>query len=479
MGARFQWFRQRHVATAIFMIIILFYFIDHRETYGGSIQHLPSKQSNVDTQVGNTLVEDIRFDNTHIEDVPDENIDVSCDITSGLQDIFLVLRTGANEALERLPAHFNTTLRCLSSNDYGIWSDFEEDIGGYHVMNALDELAPEIVESNPDFAYYRRLQEGGRGSFTVEELEGWANAANGPAGRDSPGWKLDKWKFLPMVDKVYRQRHDAKWYVFMEGDTYFNWTNFLHWLSKIDPSKPYYIGKEVQIGDDIFAYGGAGFVISQPAMKALVEYRATKPGVYEELTANHWAGDCILGIAMKDAGVELSWQRPNFFGESPFAMDYSATMRSSEHYAWCYYVSTYHHMTSSDIDEVFRFEKMWKEENSTFLRHRDVFHALMLPKLGYKVENWDNDSSDDEGPMETFEECQSHCSEMSDCLQFVFYEHERLCKTSSTIKTGHRRHESDADVKLAVSGWMMDRVESFIGALDAKCPNDVESWILP
>lgn len=289
------------------------------------------------------------------------DIQSPCDSLSGLQDVFLAVRTGANEAHERLPVHFNTTLRCLPSGSFGIWSDLEEDIGAHHLQNALDEINPEIMATHPDFEYYKRLQEHGRAAFTTEELTEWGAAPNSAGGRDTPGWKLDKWKFLPIADKAHQQKPDAKWFIFMEGDTYINWRNLLEWLSHIDATKPYYLGNEMQIGDVIFAYGGSGFVISNPAMKSLVEQHANNPGVYEDITADHWAGDCVLGKALFDAGVKLSWQKPNHFGGMPFDMAYGETFGSPLRSLWCYYVTTYHHMTSPDIKEVSAFEQRWAQ----------------------------------------------------------------------------------------------------------------------
>ncbi|KAK6073138.1 hypothetical protein SCUP515_07001 [Seiridium cupressi] len=300
----------------------------------------------------------------------DKETQLSCDSLQGLGDIFLILRTGASEALRRLPAHFNTTLRCLHSQNYGIWSDYEEYIGGHHVHDAFDEMDPEVIASHPDFAYYRRLKEQGRSSFTVDELTGWATAPNSAGGRDTPGWKLDKWKFLPIADKAYRQQPNAKWYIFMEGDTYIHWANILHWLSHIDASKPYYMGQEMQIGDIVFAYGGSSFVISNSAMKTLVEYRATKPGVYEEFTGNHWAGDCVLGKAMLDAGIKLSWQYPNLFGGMPYDMDYNETFGSPQRRLWCYPTTTYHHVSPSDVEEIYHNEQKWNQEARSVLTHR-------------------------------------------------------------------------------------------------------------
>ncbi|KAF7534080.1 hypothetical protein G7054_g6522 [Neopestalotiopsis clavispora] len=401
-----------------------------------------------------------------------------CDSLHGLQDVFLVLRTGANEALEKLPAHFNTTLRCLAPGGYGIWSDYEEMIGGHHVMNALDRIPSDIMQNHPDFDYYRRLQEHGRGTFSNEELHEWATAPNTASGRETPGWKLDKWKFLPVIEKAYRQRPDAKWYVFAEGDTYVSWRNLLEYLSKVDASKPMYIGHEMQIGDVIFAHGGSGYVISNSGMKQLLDFVATKPGVYEEFTAGHWAGDCVLGKALDDAGVKLSWQHPNLPGESPYNMNYNSTFGGGRNF-WCYYVNAFHHISPHGIKEVYRLDQKWALENSKPIRYGDVFHQLIRPQITPRIENWDNESADDESPRETFADCRQACQDKSQCFQYVYNPTDSSCKTSSVVKLGERQAKSTKPEERLVSGWLVDRVDDFMGTMDETCESQTNAWVVP
>lgn len=403
-----------------------------------------------------------------------------CDSLKGLEDVFLVLRTGVNEALEKLPVHFNTTLRCLSPGGYGIWSDYEEMVGGHHVMNALDRIPQEIVDGHPDFEYYKHLQEKGRGAFSAEELDEWATAPNGASGRDTPGWKLDKWKFLPVVEKAYRQRPDAKWYVFAEGDTYLSWRNLLLWLSKMDASKPLYLGHEMQIGDVIFAHGGSGYVISNPGVKQLLDFVATKPGVYEEFTAGHWAGDCVLGKALDDAGVKLSWQHANLPGESPYNMDYNATFGGSpKRNFWCYYVNAYHHISPHGINEAYRLDQKWGLEHTKPIRYSDVFRQLVQPQLYPRMENWDNQSEDEEGTKETFADCRQACQDDLECFQFMYNPTDSSCKTSATVKLGEKQDRHTKAEERVVSGWMVDRAVKFAKAMDATCKSQSDEWKLP
>lgn len=289
-----------------------------------------------------------------------------CDLLEGLDDVFVVVKTGANEALEKLPVHLRTTLPCIPH--YGIWSDLEDDISGHHISDALDEINPEIVANHPDFEYYRQLREEGTGAFSNEQLTAWAGAQNTAMGRDSPGWKLDKWKFLPLVEKAYRQRPEARWFVLVECDTFVIWRNLLAWLSTLDASQPLYLGHEMQTGDVVFAYGGAGIVMSNAAVQKLVEHRAVNKAFYDDYTTHQWAGDCVLGKALADVGVNLKWSRPTLLGDSVATVDFNSTFGSSTARPWCYYATSYHHLTPSDVVQYANFERTWRREVSWLAR---------------------------------------------------------------------------------------------------------------
>jgi hypothetical protein len=289
----------------------------------------------------------------------EEGSDGECEpeLFHGIDDILVILRTGASEAPAKLPIHFNTTLRCAPH--FTIFSDMEEYIEGHHILNALDEVNPDIVASHPDFDYYRLLLEKGRAGITSEEAKRWSAAANTNAGRDTPGWRLDKWKFLPIAEKSLAHRPDAKWYLFIEADSYVLWPALLEWLSHFDHLQPHYIGLQMQIGEVVFAYGGAGIILSNVALRKLVKHWRSNLKQYDEYTAGHWAGDCILGKVLADAGVGLLWAWPNLFGDQPKDMDFDSHFGGSDKRLWCYHVSSYHHVSPLDAVEFSEFEHSW------------------------------------------------------------------------------------------------------------------------
>lgn len=235
-----------------------------------------------------------------------------CAHIPGFENILVVLKTGATEALDKLPVHFDTTLKCVPH--YVVFSDYEERIAGQKVYDVLEDVSEDIKRSSPDFHLYNRVQEHGRESIQASELEHWATAANTPAGiLDNPAWRLDKWKLMPLMEKSFSLRPEAQWYVFMEVDTFIIWTNLLEWLSRIDSTKPHYLGSEAQAGDSVLGHGA--FIVSNPAIQMVSEQRETHVEYYNEYTASQSAGNCVLGKAMEDVGVPLTRAWPDLQSE--------------------------------------------------------------------------------------------------------------------------------------------------------------------
>ncbi|KAI2642234.1 hypothetical protein GGS21DRAFT_295517 [Xylaria nigripes] len=395
--------------------------------------------------------------------------DDPCAGLEGLDDLFVTLRTGTTEAPHKLPAHYTTTLRCVPQ--YELYSDYEEDIEGHRVYDVLDEVNPDIVASHPDFAYYNRLRGKGRNAFTDDEMAQWAAAKNTNGGRDSPGWRLDKWKFLPLADKALRIRPQAKWYVFIESDTYVLWRSLLAWLDNYNASEPWYLGQQMQISDVVFAYGGAGFVISRPALEMVVAHRNANLEYYDALTADHWAGDCVLGKAFADAGVPLQWAYPTLSNEEPADTDFESGFAGPEKHPWCYYAATYHHLPAAEYSSFYAFEQNWYQTNHTLLRHKDVFFHYVLPQLATERSDWDNHSDNEQSTTGSFKACKTACEDDPSCMQFSLSG--RTCMTSTALKLG-RRVPAAEQVR---SGWMLDRLDDYVARLESSCYG--QDWILP
>ncbi|KAH0032185.1 glycosyltransferase family 31 protein, partial [Aureobasidium melanogenum] len=218
----------------------------------------------------------------------------------GAKETLVIMRTGSTELQDKLPIHLATTL--LRYPDSIIFSDFEEDFKNRHIFDALESVDPHLKETSPDFDLWRRLKQYGRAILRTDELSGkavWVDHGTGKA--KNPGWKLDKFKFLPMVNRTLHEYPDKKWYIFVEPDTFIFWQNLLVYLSNLDWTKPYYLGGQINIGSIEFGQGGNGFIVSRPALQNVVAHYQTRQKEYEDFTEGHWAGDCVLGKAFKDS----------------------------------------------------------------------------------------------------------------------------------------------------------------------------------
>lgn len=268
-----------------------------------------------------------------------ESASTDCRGLPGASDTLVILKTGATEIYEKLPAHFVTTLRC--STDYLIFSDVEQDIGPFHVHDALAAVSADIKASHKDFELYRQLQQYRAEGQDAALLKGGS------------GWDLDKWKFVPMVVGAYRMRPEARWFVFIEADTFLSWANTLAWLRLLDAERPLYLGAQVMIGDTEFAHGGSGFVLSRAAARRLSERERERKEAWEERTLHECCGDKVLADALMEDGIKLTRSFPLIQGERVWSLDWSETH-------WCRAAVTWHHVRPSEVDAYWQFEQAWR-----------------------------------------------------------------------------------------------------------------------
>jgi hypothetical protein len=401
-------------------------------------------------------------------------------------DILLVIRTGATEAPTKLPVHFDSTLRCVPN--YVIYSDYEEDIAGHHVFDVLDEVSETLKASAPEFELYERMKLHGRKGLNTTEHFG-----SGPDGSENPSWKLDKFKFLPMVDKALRYSPESKWFVFIEADTYLMWENLLAYLSMLDPKDDLYLGNPMYIGDILFAHGGSGFVISQAAMQKVTEHRQKHLVAYDKYTAREWAGDMVLGRLFQDVGVEMVQLFPHFNGDPVTTFDHISTKQNRS--PWCYAPITYHHMRREEIQKLWAFEQSWRREEKGLLANRDVFKEYLMPKFATEIDDWDNISIDAEPEIVTsFEECNAVCQAESGCLQFSYMAGN--CSTTTEARYGNKARAACKEYSEAASkcvswqeqhqpgdsvqsGWMMERLSEYVEKKDRSCHGtEDEMWVI-
>ena len=130
------------------------------------------------------------------------------------------------------------------------------------------------------------------------------------------------------------------------------------YLAALDHTQPYYVGGQISIGDVEFAHGGAGFPVSQEALRRMVEHYSAYKKEWETFTDGHWAGDYVLGKAFMDAGVPLTRAWPIFQSDDIGVVPYGRT-DVNERRLWCYPTISYHHLSRDTIEELWTFEQEW------------------------------------------------------------------------------------------------------------------------
>lgn len=342
-------------------ILLLLFWLSHRAS-PPDIRNPLSKTSKPTS--------DFEIQKSQGPDLPD----LPCRSLPGTEDVLVVLKTGSTELEDKLPIHLRTTLKCYP--DYLIFSDYEEIYRGEHILDALDGVDPSVKADHPDFELWRRLQKGGRAALKPSERSGPISRPQGATGKPSnPGWKLDKWKFLPMLNRTLSERPDKKWYVFVETDTYILWQTLLNYLHIMDWTKPVYIGGQIWIGDIVFAHGGTGFAVSRPALEQVVHMFREHQKEWEDFTNGHWAGDCVLGKAFKDAGAPLTYAWPIWQADDIGNMNYERADNGFR--LWCKPTISYHHLSPEVVEEMWDFEQDWMATTKVgrFLAH-PLLHAL-------------------------------------------------------------------------------------------------------
>ncbi|KAJ5937021.1 hypothetical protein N7466_003471 [Penicillium verhagenii] len=379
-----------------------------------------------------------------------------------MDDVLVILKTGATEAQEKVPVQLRTGLQCVPH--FAVFSDYEEVINGVRTYDILQNVSQAVMDKEPEFEFYKRLQEVGLEGLTEED---WGDDTNGPFGKvNNPGWKLDKWKFLPMAEEAMQVMPDAKWYIFIEADTYIVWQNLVNWLAHLDHTRSYYLGSPMQIGETLFGYGGSGVILSNKAMTRLHTYQTQALDELEQLTATEWAGDCILAKALEGSHIYLTWAWPMMMTSRPSEVDHFSEAYGRQ--PWCYPVISYHHMNPDDIEEMWQFDRGWFQSGkNALLLHADVYREYVHNGSLSQLDDWDNlsgaDIIFDEPTLPSVDSCADACMQNSECLQYSFHHEENSCKHAATTLQGVRSNGTS-------SGWIPRRVQKLLNTFQSSCP---------
>ncbi|KAF2254741.1 glycosyltransferase family 31 protein [Trematosphaeria pertusa] len=363
-----------------------------------------------------------------------------------MDDVTIVLKMGAGELATQLPRFLNRLGRC--KQDLLFFSDRKAEYSGFDIVDALANLRPEYRYNNPDFDIYDRIQ-----------------AANSTEEKTRDGWRLDKYKFLPMMELTSHLRPDSNWFVFVETDTYVNWDNMYRFLTHFNPKTPYYFGSPVwPPKKPVFAHGGSGFVLSRGALNKLMargrmfaeNHHFPGTHLYGKDVTKECCGDEVLGNVLKESGVPIRGYWPMFNGEKPITARFGWEQ-------WCEAILTLHHLQGEDFAALERWESA-RQHPSRPLTFEELF-TYIEPTLQDQTDDWSNMSEDithgsGHPAGKSFDTCFAACLRDSKCLQ---YEHfGDTCRLSHDIRLGH--HQSPDGDKKWTSGWVTARIKAFKAA---------------
>ena len=454
----------------------------------------------------------------HFQIPTDTTNDPPCKRLRGADDVLVIVKTGATESRWKLPAHLTSTLTCVPH--FTVFGDLEETVAGQPVHDALDETTSTIKYTSPDFELYREqleAQRRGRKDFTgfldSTETRGHTEdvALDKEEGR---ALVLDRWKYLPMLEKALERRPMAKWFVFIEADTALYWSNLLQWLGQLNEKKEWYLGGQATVdsGQTAFALGGPGYILSNKALRAAVEQLQTERRRFDRMILSESRGDVVLSKLLAEVQVPLTPASQMFQPHTPASLGYTK-------HNWCAPVMTFHGLDRDELHRLWDMEQRRLGESNSPTLHRDVFHALVSPFITTHptAKQWDNLSGDRVlpppedpsstnprarvSPSPTFtrpitpmqslsvrqsqawispDACAEYCEAETECLQWS-YRGDGTCAINFSVKLGYKQSQDIAVRDVAgeghdfvtvgkrkrkrkkgeklISGWMMDRID--------------------
>ncbi|KAK0739420.1 hypothetical protein B0T21DRAFT_362585 [Apiosordaria backusii] len=400
------------------------------------------------------------------------------------EDVLLIMKTGYTSLWKRLLIHLTTSLsptRIPQSNSV-IYSDAPSTIGSFNIIDILENSTHALKSTHPDFDIYRQQPLYDTHNIYVESA-GVEGDNFGPAG----GWIIDKYKFIPLIQHAGKNHPNAKWYIYMEDDTYLFLPNILKYLSKFNWKQPHYLGSFAGKSDVIFAHGGAGFVLSRGAWEKSFGQNNNMAEEYEEYTAAHCCGDQVLGHALNKYGVKFGAND----GDEKFTWGFNPIVHwrfGFERWNWCAPLLSWHKVHARDVARYYQLEQQWDLGKDGPIKHGDFAEKVILPELKArknKAEWWDNFSAvwqvssgnknDPPGPegkkydeskwkkaWESVEDCEEACKSWEECVQWSWVED--LCKMDNKFMMGQGYAPAMPERKTALkrtSGWLTERLETW------------------
>ncbi|KAK2617019.1 hypothetical protein QQS21_000110 [Conoideocrella luteorostrata] len=396
-----------------------------------------------------------------------------------------VLKMGYSESRDKINSQLDSVSACFSPDDLIIFSDLEETLRGHKVIDVLAYL-PDTYRHGADTTKFQQY------ILQKEMKENGTLAKDPAAAKKIDGWALDKFKFLPGVERAWAMKPNKEFYVFYETDTYIIWDNMFRFLDALDPDAPIYMGSPSPGRIDgrreqgtLFANGGPGYVLSRGAMKKLLHRRVGPTGAFHDPPATEkfrylahdgeCCGDSILGFALWESGVVLQGFYPSF---TPYLL---TTLPFDDDH-WCHPLLTMHKVDTKDMVALWKWEFEHRKHGQPII-YSDLWYFYHPGRGPSTRNNWNNNARNSfEPPAEpradSFEECQKLCSNDEKCLQWLWKGRDRkTCHLMHSIHYGspQNAHEEEGKWIDYKSGWDTVRIDEWRAGRGC----EVVNWVGP
>ncbi|KAF1992847.1 glycosyltransferase family 31 protein [Amniculicola lignicola CBS 123094] len=400
-----------------------------------------------------------------------------------VDQIVVAINTHASDAYEKVPRMLLLT-NTIYHDTLVLLGDLEMDIGAFHVHDVLDRFEMDFLSTQPDLERYRAQLEAARFSLDLRSLK-----ELDPRKEVETMNKLDKYKYLRMLERAWELRPDRAWYVFVDMDTFLVRSNLMAWLGEYDAEDPiFFVNPPNAESPDPFGIGGTTFVLSHTAMRNFIAEREII-SKWESSIADSASGIDILSSAITtELGIVSNMSWPAISGFNPYTIPYGPGL-------WCEEVVALHSVPPELATDIWRLQRDREEYQHIHdpLTFADLWiRFLQHENLSQPRDEWDNLSSgsdnakwnilfervegDEEGKASrgegSWEECRDSCNTNQHCVQFSyssiampnFNENEETrCHLSSSMRLGRyvgsHRIGGGGGEGTWKSGWRKDKFE--------------------
>jgi hypothetical protein len=408
-----------------------------------------------------------------------------------IDKLVVTIRTTATEAFAKLPMSL-LLADTIYHDNINIVSDLHMDIGAFHVHDILEHIDSRIMASNPD------LQRHGRQIRLAEASIDLSVAKENNAEKEKEVMaKLDKYKYIRMLEKAWQLKPDRKWYMFVDADTYVFRPNLMHWLGRFDSTEAIFFADAPN--SDLPGAGSGAFILSEKVMRKLFAEGGNIAATWDARISDYQSGfDAV--VAAMEAELKLGFNRtwPGISSYNPTTAPYGPGL-------WCEPVLSLHDVSIETASDLWRLQRDRLSYTQEPIAFANLWKRFVQPEnLTVPRDDWDNLSSgpdnarynilfegiaqggdesrsrDADGRAgngeASWEACAEACNNNLHCMQFSYSSipasnhnenGETKCHLSRNLRLG--RHveplEIEADgqkVKLGwKSGWRTDKFQAW------------------